>query len=185
MPIRKAAKKSAKKTAKDSIHKPAKHLRRAYEHLGRIDILEGALAGTPFVDVTLLANLAQQQLATGNTRNGAYLLRAAEHLSFAALAPKSAISSVSAKLKTAIDEELRRLHGRANEQWTAAEEPEGRRVIADLYSRVVEEAERAYRRNAYRPALEFARAAEALSCITDGLPATLPSERELMGRLAS
>jgi hypothetical protein len=185
MPIRKAARKSAKKTAKDSISKPAKYLRRAYEHLGRIDILEGALAGTPFVDVTLLANLAEQQLTTGNTRNAAYLLRAAEHLSFAALAPKSAIASVSAKLKTAIDAELKELNSRADEQWTTAEEPDARLAIAELYSRAVEEAERAYRRNAYRPALEFARAAEALSHITDGLPAILPGDRELMGRLAS
>jgi hypothetical protein len=133
----------------------------------------------------LLANLAQQQLSTGNARNAAYLLRAAEHLCFAALAPKSAVASVSNELKSAIDLELKRLNNRANEQWVQAEDAAGRRVITDLYSRSIEEAQRAYRRNAYRPALEFARAAESLSHITDGLPATLPGEKEMMGRLAS
>ena len=61
---------------------------RAYEQLGRIDILEGDLAGPSFVDVSVLANLAQQQLDSGHAGNAAILLRAAEHLSFAALGAK-------------------------------------------------------------------------------------------------
>ena len=186
MPTGKAASRSAKKTAKHSSSpRPRKDLRRAYESLGRVDILEGALAGSPFVDVTLLANVAQQQLSTGNVRNAAYLLRAAEHLSFAALAPKSAIASISAELKSAIDAELKRLNHLADDRWRQTEESAGKHVIADLYSRAIEEAHRAYRRGAFRPALECARAAVALSKVGDGLPVTLPGERELMGRLAS
>jgi hypothetical protein len=37
----------------------------------------------------------------------------------------------------------------------------------------------------FRPALQLARAAEALAHLTAGLPATLPGDRELGHRLAS
>ena len=84
MPIKNTASKSTAKFA----HDPASpDVLRAYEHLGRIDILEGGLAGSSYVDVNALANLAQQQLDSSRAENAAILLRAAEHISFAALEP--------------------------------------------------------------------------------------------------
>jgi hypothetical protein len=188
MPAKKAAKKAAKKVAKKFVHHhPSHDLRRAYEHLGRVDILEGALAGSSYLDVNALANLAQQQLASGHAKNAADLLRAAEHISFAALAPTESAqpsSRVSPELKDAISAELDRLTRRAEDRWS--EYPEAtRKVIADLYSRTLEHARQAFSQGSYRPALELARAAEALTHVNHGLPATLPGDRELTRRLAS
>ena len=76
----------------DSLH--------AYEQFGRLDVLEGGLAGSPFVDVNALENLAQQQLDSGHAQNAANLLHAAEHISFAALSPGRLRSSPSAFLRS-------------------------------------------------------------------------------------
>ena len=73
MPANRAANKIAGKTAKKLVHHPVNDLRRAYEHLGRIEILEGALAGSPFVDVAALAGLAQQQLEAAEDKKHLYL----------------------------------------------------------------------------------------------------------------
>jgi hypothetical protein len=184
MPAKRAANKAAKAAADKLVH-PAEELRRAYEDLGRIEILEGALAGSPFVDVTALANLAQQQLADRRPHNAADLLRAAEHLCFAALAPMQVTDSLmNAELKKAITIEFEGLMRQAEEQWQEQEEATNRRVIEDLFTHALDQARRAFNRGAFRPSLEFARAAEALSHIREGLPATLPN-RGLMGRLAS
>jgi hypothetical protein len=182
MPAKKAVHKTANEAAKTLVH-PANESRRAYEYLGRIEILEGALAGSPFVDVTALANLAQQQLGAGFSRNAAHLLRCAEHLCFAALAPAHVTDSlVNADLKQAITVEFESMMRRAEEQWQE-EENLNRQVIEDLFTRALDQARRAFTRGAFRPALEFARAAEDLSCVCEGLPATLPDR--LTGRLAS
>jgi hypothetical protein len=185
MPPKKAAKKIASKVAMKVPH-PSRDLRRAYEHLGRIEILEGALVGSPYVDVSSLANLAEQQLASGHAKNAADLLRAAEHLSFAALAPhESSVASprVSAELKAAIAGEIDHLQQRAEDHWAEAED-DGR-ILEELYSRTIEQARAAFARGVYRPALELARAAEALAQVTDGLPATLPGDLYLTRRMAS
>src|SRR5579864_4833167 len=107
------AKKAMIKPTRNAPRKSAHHnvlqdLRRAYESLGRIDILEGALAGSPFCDVSALAALAQQELAANRPHDAAELLRAAEHLSFAALAPYAAgcPTRISAELKTAVTAEF-------------------------------------------------------------------------------
>lgn len=182
MPAKKAAKKAVKKHAH---HRPAHDLRRAYEHLGRIDVLEGALAGSPFSDVTLLVNFAQQQLAAGHHKDAADLLRAAEHVSFAALAPKDGgdFGRVSADLKSAIAEELDHLSRRAEELWEEIDTPR-RGTLATLYARTLEQAHRSFVRGAYRPALELARAAEAIAHIEHWDPASLQEGRDLH-RLAS
>jgi hypothetical protein len=164
----------------------APDLLRSYEHFGRIDILEGGLAGSPFVDVNALANLAQQQLDTGYSTNAATLLRAAEHISFAALAPKGPAdlsSRIPDELKAVVDAELHRLTESAEEGWSKS--TTNRRVIKNIYTSALEQARLAFGRGAYRPALQLARAAEALSHVSDGLPATLPGDRELTRRLAS
>lgn len=185
MPGQRAANNSVKRAAKRLEHNAADDLRRAYERLGRIEILEGALAGSPFVDVTALTNLAQQQLAAGESRNAAGLLRAAEHVCFAALAPKDdADAPVSSDLKRAIKVEFEGLMRRAEERWQAEEEQTNRRVIEEFFSRALSHARAAFTVGAFHPALEFARAAEALADVRGGLPATLP-ERGFIDRLAS
>ena len=182
MPTKRAAD-TASNPAKRIVHS-ANELRRAYEYLGRIEILEGALAGSPFVDVTCLGNLAQQQLGVGHPRNAADLLRSAEHLCFAALAPAHVTDSlVNPELKHAITVEFEATMRRAEEQWHE-DERSNRHVIEDLFARALDQARQAFTRGAFRSALELARAADALSCIREGLPATLPN-RGLTGRLAS
>jgi hypothetical protein len=161
---------------------------RAYEHFGRIDILEGGLAGSPFVDVNVLANLAQQQLDCGNAENAANLLRAAEHLSFAALAPTDSArltARIPIELKGAVADELDRLIRRAEELWMESEDNAGRAVIANIFASAIKDARLAFDRGAYRPALQLARAAEALAHVSRGLPTTLPGDRELTRRIAS
>jgi hypothetical protein len=184
MPAKRAADKAVKRTASKLVHE-ATDLRIAYEHLGRIEILEGALAGSPFVDVSALASLGQQQLGSARARNAADLLRAAEHLCFASLAPAHVTDSLmNGDLKQAITSEFEAVMRRAEEHWVEVDEPATRRVIEDLFARALDQARRAFTRGAFRPALEFARAAEALSVIGEGLPATLP-DRGLVGRIAS
>jgi len=185
MPEKRLATKTAKKAAKKLVHHPVNDLRRAYEHLGRIEIVEGALAGSPFVDVTALTSLAQQQLGDGCSRNAADLLRAAEHVCFAALAPNRAAEPlISRDLRRALTIEFEGLMRRAEEQWEADEGPVKRQVIEELFVRALDQARNAFDRGAYRPALEFARAAEALSQVGEGLPASLP-DLGLLGRIAS
>lgn len=182
-----AANNSAKKAAKRLAPHPANELRRAYEYLGRIEILEGALAGSPFVDVTALVNLAQQQLEAGNPGNAAALLEAAEHLCFAALAPNhnfSKESPLSPDLRRAITIEFEGLMRRAEEHWQDKEEQTDRRAIEELSSRTLDRARGAFTLGLFRTALEFARAVEVLSQIRGNLPATVP-DRGLLGQLAS
>jgi len=185
MPAKRATNKPARKGAKELVHHPVNDLRRAYEHLGRIEIVEGALAGSPFVDVTELTALAHQQLAIGYTRNAVDLLRAAEHICFAALAPnRSSEPLIGSDLRRALAIEFEGLMRRAEEQWEDEDAPTTRRVIEDLFARALDQARSTFDRGSYRPALEFARAAEALSHVGDGLPAALP-DRGLVGQLAS
>jgi hypothetical protein len=179
----------AKKTERTTVKRPAQHradeARRAYEYLGRIEIIEGVLAGSPFVAVTALQNLARQQLSSGNARNAASLLEAAEHLCFAALAPESLEDAlISRDLKQSIATEFEALIRRAEERWRDEDEPANRESIATLYSETLAEARRAFARGGFRPALELARGAEALSQVGEGLPASIP-QPGLTGRLAS
>jgi hypothetical protein len=170
-------------------HLPSNDLRRAYEHLGRVDILEGALAGTHFVQVSALAALAQQQLTAGHTRDAANLLRAAEHICFAALAPEDrpgAVAMVSPELKAAVAAELNHLARRAEDHWTESEsdEDEAHETIAAIYSAALNQALTNFARGAYRPALELARAAEALAHVDIRSSAGLSDGRRVQ-RLAS
>ncbi len=162
-----AAKKAAKKKAnKSTPHHPSHDLRRAYEHLGRVDILEGALAGVHYRHVSALAKLAEQQLSVGHERDAADLLRAAEHICFAALAPEErsgTVPLVSTELKAAVAAELIHLTRRAEEQWSGAVEGEPHETIATIYVAALDQAHLNFNSGAYRPALELARAAEALA----------------------
>jgi hypothetical protein len=179
----------AKKTERTPVKRPAQRradeARRAYEYLGRVEIIEGALVGSPFVAVTALENLAQQQLSCGNARNAANLLEAAEHLCFAALAPNSVDDAlISRDLKQSIATEFNALIRSAEERWRDRDELANRDAITRLYSETVAEAQRAFSRGGFRPALELARGADALSQVGEGLPASIP-QPGLTGRLAS
>jgi hypothetical protein len=184
------AKKAAKKAAKKSVHHPAHDLRRAYEHLGRVDILEGALAGSPFRDVSALAKLAQEELAASHFREAADLLRAAEHICFAPLAPEDhagTAAPVSSELKAAIAAELDHLTGRAEDNWSESESQDiaPHATIAAVYTTTIEQARLAFTAGGYRPALELARAAEALAHIARRGSARLAADGDPRQRLAS
>ena len=190
MPEKKAPKKAAKKAANKPVHHTAHDLRRAYEHLGRVDILEGALAGSPFRDVSALAKLAQEELAASHFREAADLLRAAEHICFAALAPEDhagTAAPVSSELKAAIAAELHGLTGRAESNWSESETRDitPHETIAAIYITTLEQAGLAFATGSYRPALELARAAEALAHSTRRGSVRLLSEGNSRQSLAS
>ncbi|HEX9198130.1 MAG TPA: hypothetical protein VF865_01115 [Acidobacteriaceae bacterium] len=177
-------KKSENKAAKTSAHHHvADDLRRVYEHLGRIDILEGALAGVPFRQVSSLAALAEQQLVSGNPRDAADLLRIAEHICFAALAPEHSLANppVSAELRAAIIDEMAKLAERAEDYWSEVDAPN--ETIASIYAATLEQSRKSFTSGVYRPALELARAVEALAEIAKRIPAELPDASPV--RLAS
>jgi len=151
-------KRAASKAARKTDPGPQHDLRRAYEHLGRVDILEGALAGTHFVQVSALVTLAQQHLTLGHARDAADLLRAAEHICFAALAPEDlpgAVPMVSAELKTALAAELNDLTRSAEERWTAADASaeDADEALAAIYTAALNQAVTEFARGAFRPAL--------------------------------
>jgi hypothetical protein len=174
MRVKKVTIKPSRNAPRRSANHPLHDLRLAYELQGRIEILEGALAGSPFCDVSALTALAEQELAAGRLHDAAELLRAAEHLSFAALAPYAAgcPTHISAELKAAVTAEFNHITRCAELHWSESEaEAEAEATfrngtLALLYAGALEEAHRALARGAYRAALELARAAEALAKTT-------------------
>jgi hypothetical protein len=190
MSVKKSAKKSAKKAAKKAAKKTAHHhasrdLRRAYEHLGRIEILERGLARPASREIAAIGALARQRLATGENSDAAELLRAAEHFSFAALGVRTAGSAdgtgrVSAELKAAIAGEFEHLTTRAAERW--AGEHTRHDAVAACAS-ALEQARNAFGSGAYRAALELARAAEALAHIAGQDAERIDSGRAAAGFL--
>lgn len=162
MPPHKAAKKAAQKAAHD-LHKKHHHtkdLRRAYEHLGRVEIL-GLMQSGSCEEVISLVNLAQDEMENGGSRNAADLLRAAEHLSFAALLDRAGSNTqVYGVLMPAISDELDRLADKAQEHWQSDDADEG---IAQIYRDSLTRAGAARNQGLFRQALELVRAAEALA----------------------
>jgi hypothetical protein len=182
-PPKKAAKKVAKKVAKkaakhaDPKHKEAKDLRRAYEHLGRIESLQRAGFATAETDVATLVSLAQQQLKDGHANNAADLLRAAEHLSFASLAAEhTKQTKVSGLVKDVLEEEYHHLTDKAAEHWGSTKQRHT--AVASLYKRSLQSSEQALKRGAYREALELVRAAESLAHVEKRGPEKLTAAQE-------
>jgi len=139
-------------------------LRRAYEHLARIDILEGALYGPAFCDVSALAALALNELKSGRTREAADLLCAAEHISFAAQAPGSYASAIgiSDELRSAIQAEFENLLRRADLFRKELSSPR-HDVVPEVCARTLQMAQEAYAEELFSRALELARAADLLA----------------------
>jgi hypothetical protein len=163
---KKAAKKVAKKAAKHSPgHRQTNDLRRAYEHMSRVEILQRSLKPSDAKVVTTLATMAREQLEAGNNQQAADLLRGAEHLSIAALTDQvSKKVQLSGELVQSITEHFNELTGRAEEHWLKHEEHLG--VFTAIYKSTRKNAAAAFKHGAYYQALEFARATEALAHVS-------------------
>lgn len=173
MPAKKAAKKAPKKAAKKGAnhHEEKRHagkdLRRAYEHLGRVQALESSVPATVATQLGTLTALAQKSLQVGEQKSAADLLRSAEHLAFGALASTTKATRLGDALEEAINAEYEHLMDKAAEHWERHDEdrPAG---VEELYDTMLEAASAAYGSSAYRRALEFARGAEALAHVHKG-----------------
>lgn len=163
MPAKKAAKKAAAKHA-DPKHHEGKDLRRAYEHLGRVEMLQRNLNAASSKDIHTLVTLAERELGKGHRKDAADLLRAAEHFSFAASAnANSKPSKVSEELEGIVAEEVEHLTEKANEHWDESEESEHHASVATLFQTSLKAAASALKAGQYRQALELARGSEALA----------------------
>jgi hypothetical protein len=174
-PPKKAAKKATKKAAKKAAKKHAPHhedhherkdLLRSFEHMGRIDILDrfaDRIKAPGSNSVThALANLAQSELHSGRRKQAADLLRGAEHWTFATLAAEcSETTQVGAELNSAITEQFEDLLSRATDHWEDGLEPSA--MLAAIYDSARKAAVKAFHNAHYFQALEFSRAAEAIS----------------------
>ena len=161
MAPKKAAKKVAKKAAKKAPGQRRMHdLRRCYEHLGRVSTLLPALSEPE--NVIKLASLAKELLQTGQSKDAAEVMRAAEHLCFGLLSMHTQEEPVSEQLLASMHEEYAHLVERA--QHRGAEAPAG--AIGRLFATIQRQARQAFKAGHLRASLELARGAEALSQVT-------------------
>jgi hypothetical protein len=172
-PPKKAAKKAPKKAAKKSAmkmpHLPPekgkdrKDLRRAYEHMGRIEALQASLgAESALLAIRGLGSLARTELESGHAGDAADLLRGAEHLSFAAMTGGiDQTGVVSADLEGAIRDHFAKLMERAAEHWQEENGKLGE--LNETYVLARQGATDAMEAGAFHQALEYARAAETLA----------------------
>lgn len=169
-PPKKAAKKAA--TKHSSHDDRAKDLRRAYEHLGRVEILHASLRKDDAKIVTALTKLAQQELAAEHMKDAADLLRASEHLSFGYLQNTEAESILDPALLQAIKKEFHHKLEKADEHWSQGEEHHP--AVSEFYGSTSALAQKAFEAEAWRRALEFARGADALAHVKVHAPKKLP-----------
>lgn len=148
-----------------AFHGKSEDVRRAYELLARIDILESSLSGPSFCDVSTLVALALNELAAGRDREACDLLRSAEHIGFAAQVPGGYATSAMLmfdELRHAIDAEFSRLMRRAELLREERSSPRHGQ-LPDLCARTLKDAREAYGEQAFGRALELARAAALLA----------------------
>ena len=158
MPPKKVAKKAAKKTAKH----PNDALRRAYEHLQRLHLLQPQLEAATLEQVEILSRAAQSAMAAEDAKSAADLLRAAEHLAFGSLASEAPDDSVSQALAETAGREYEHLMERGAAQW-AERDGSAARHVAATYKAMLASAKAAFKARAFHRSLEFARGAEALA----------------------
>jgi hypothetical protein len=179
-PPKKAPQKTTQKAAKKSArhhhgnYHQARDLRRAYEHMGRLEVLAKNLKPSAFGAVSSLTVLAQSEMAEGHNESAAELMRASEHLSFASLAGDGQAGGlIPTELKRSITEHFDELLRKADHHWEdhAAESS----ILTLLYKSSRRSAVKAFEESAYYQALEFARAAEALSHVREGAKRKLES----------
>lgn len=160
-----AKKKAAKKAAKRKSERAAKDLRRLWEHTGRVEILRHALTKNAAEVVTSLIAMASAELESGRSREAADLLRASEHLSFAALAGGvKEDRAISVDLRVEIGEQFEELNNRADDHW---DEDRRSGLLSTIYRNAREDAVQAFRAGAWHQAIELARAAEALAHVRE------------------
>jgi hypothetical protein len=164
MAEKKAAKKAAKKAPKhhDKKHHEGKDLRRAYEHLGRLAVLEKNLTVAFIGQIGTLTAAAQRFLLNGDHKNAADLLRAGEHLGFGSLGSSGKATRLSEELEAVLRAEYEHLTEKAADHWDKHEDERPSEVV-DIYESMLAAAAVAFTKGAYRRALEFARGAEALA----------------------
>jgi hypothetical protein len=159
MAPKKAAKKAAKKApGNHDPHKAGRDARRTFEHLGRVQALASLATGEQ-ASIQLLVSTADAAYRSHQYKESADLLRAAEHLAFAAIVETDR-TLIAKTLLEAIQEECDHLLERAEEHGAAEYAPA---AIRKLCGRMTKDAASAMRRKAYRAALELARGAEALA----------------------
>ncbi|HLI77772.1 MAG TPA: hypothetical protein VKV02_12570 [Acidobacteriaceae bacterium] len=162
MPPKEAAKKVAKKAAKKTPKPQGHDVRRAYEHLHRVNILHGGLAQEPLAHIDTLSRIANTSLAAGEDKTAADLLRAAEHIAFGSLASRDGDGSAAEPLLSAARAEYAQLTERAAAHWGEGDRS-GARGIGGIYKSMLAEAKTAMAAGALHRALEYARGAEALA----------------------
>lgn len=143
-------KKAAKKHGSDA--------RKAFEHLGRVQSL-ASFAPAEHESLTTLLSAADAAFQSHHYEESAHLLRAAEHLLFAAMVATNP-AQVSSHLARAVHEEFDHLTDRAAEHGHSKKSPQ---AVRRIYARMQEDAGQAMQRRDYRKALELARGAEALT----------------------
>jgi hypothetical protein len=150
-------------------------------HMGRILSLQPSLTAASRADVDSLVSLAEQELAEGNGKNAAELLRAAEHISFATLASGHAKQpSLSSFVEEAVKEEYERLAQKAAEHWDHADRRHP--AVSVIYKSSLQGAKRALAAGGYP---ELVRAAAALAEIEKHGPKKLAAGRSRLELTAS
>ncbi len=181
-PLKKPAKKAARKPAAPHKHDKkhqAKDLRRAFEHMGRLNILQRSLKSSSTDTLATLTKLAQVEIASGHNEDAADLLRAAEHFGFAVLAADSiGPGRISSDLEESITDHFDELMRKADKHW--AKEENHPAALTAIYKSSHKGAREAFKAGAYHQALEFARAAEALADVSSDETAKLNSGRKTL-----
>ena len=130
--------------------------------MGRVEVLRKAVDSSPGEALGALAQLAQSEIAEGFNKSAADLLRASEHLSFALLVNDGTQDGdISVELERSIRDQFEELLERAEDHWEGQEKSAS--ILTVLYKASRKSAATALKEGAYRRALEFARAAEALA----------------------
>ena len=182
-----AAKKSAAKkapgkkaAAKKMAAKHAGHaerdLRRAYEHMGRLEALGPLLSKDAASEIAALLRFAEGSLTANDAKSAAELLLAGEHLAFGSVAAIARDEGADERVRTAARDECEHLLNRAAEHWD--EQSDGQAWPLDaIYQEARTRAEQALKSGALRRALEYARAAEALGHV-EAAPVALPAGKK-------
>jgi hypothetical protein len=149
--------------------------------MNRVHLLRPSIDSALANDIEVLVAIAQQQLTAGQDNNAVDLLRAAEHLSFAALpGERSVQAKISQHLLQAIRAQFDQLASKAAEHWER--EPEHHALLSGIYDSTNQRAATALRVGNHHQALELQRAAEALTHVTLHGPQKLarkPKQRQL------
>jgi hypothetical protein len=143
---------------KKAAKKHGSNARKAFEHLGRVQSI-ASVAPAEHESLAILLLAADAAFQSHHYDESAHLLRAAEHLLFAAVVDTNP-QRVSRHLVQAVQEEFDHLNERAEGRGHSKKSPP---AVRRIYARMQENAGHAMQRRDYRKALELARGAEALT----------------------